>query len=216
MPTGHVKSSLPDYATGRLDADLRSGVEEHLRSCPSCRQDYEEMQGVVRALRENRGASPAAFYFSSFLPRVRDRLGWQEKSSWMENPLLVRLVGPLTAAALMVILIIELPFNGPHSEVGDGGELAGMVGSLSGDEITQVLIEHGNRQLFVSPDQEITVSQAVIDRILSEELSLASGSMDPSPAPFIMGGGVSSESLNLLSDTQIDFLLQQLEERSTL
>ncbi|MEX1274950.1 MAG: hypothetical protein WEE20_03410 [Bacteroidota bacterium] len=116
----------------------------------------------------------------------------------------------------MVILIIELPFNGPHSEVGDGGELAGMVGSLSGDEITQVLIEHGNRQLFVSPDQEITVSQAVIDRILSEELSLASGSMDPSPAPFIMGGGVSSESLDLLSDTQIDFLLQQLEERSTL
>lgn len=216
MPTVHVKSSLPDYATGRLEAGLRSGVEEHLRSCPSCRRDYEEMQGVVRALRESRGESPAAFYFSSFFPRVRDRLGWRQKSSWMENPLLVRLVGPLTAAALMVILIVELPFNGPHREAGEGDELAGMVGSLSGDEITQVLIEHGSRQLFAGPDQEITVSQSVINRMLSEELFSASGSLDPSPAPFITGGGVSSESLNMLSDTQVELLLQQLEERSTL
>ncbi len=212
----HVKSQLPDYLTGQLDAKLRQGVEVHLRECPACRGDYEEMRELIAVLREHRQKQPSRSYFSNVLPRVRERLGSRERFAWIDHPLFVRLVSPLAAAALIAILMLELPLVRQQAEVGGDGELLGMVGAFSTEELSRIVIEQGHHQLLVEPVQEITVPHSLVDRVLSRELSFSTGASDPLLVPFTTAGGIPSESLNALSEPEVDRLLQRLEERSVL
>lgn len=216
MRTVHIKSQIPDYLTGQLDAKLRQGVEVHLRECPACRGDYEEMKELIAVLREHRQKQPSRSYFSNVLPRVRERLGSRERFAWIDHPLFVRLVSPLAAAALTAILMLELPLARQQAEVGGDGELMGMVGAFSTDELSRIVIEQGHHQLLVEPVQEITVPHSLVDRVLSTELSLSTGASDPLLVPFTTAGGILSESLNALSEPEVDRLLQRLEERSVL
>ncbi len=214
--TVHVKSQIPDYLTGQLDSKLRQGVEVHLRECPACLGDYEEMRELIAVLRELRQKQPSRSYFSNVLPRVRERLGSRERFAWIDHPLFVRLVSPLAAAALIAILMLELPLVRQQAEVGGNGELMGMVGAFSTDELLRIVIEQGHHQLLVEPVQEITVPHSLVDRVLSRELSLSTGVSDPLLVPFTTAGGIPSESLNALSEPEVDRLLQRLEERSVL
>lgn len=214
--TVHVKSQIPDYLTGQLDAKLRQGVEVHLRECPACRGDYEEMRELNAVLREHRQKQPSRSYFSNVLPRVRERLGRRERFTWIDHPLFVRLVSPLAAAALIAILMLELPLVRQQAEVGGDDELLGMVGAFSTDELSRIVIEQGHHQLLVEPVQEITVPHSFVDRVLSRELSLSTGASDPLLVPFTAAGGIPSESLNALSEPEVDRLLRRLEERSVL
>lgn len=216
MHTVHVKSQIPDYLTGQLDAKLRQGVEVHLRECPACRGDYEEMRELNAVLREHRQKQPSRSYFSNVLPRVRERLGRRERFTWIDHPLFVRLVSPLAAAALIAILMLELPLVRQQAEVGGDDELLGMVGAFSTDELSRIVIEQGHHQLLVEPVQEITVPHSFVDRVLSRELSLSTGASDPLLVPFTAAGGIPSESLNALSEPEVDRLLRRLEERSVL
>src|SRR3989339_1381438 len=214
--TLHVKSLLPDYLTGQLDTGLREEVEVHLRDCPSCRGDYEEMRELVGSLRGHPRKHPSSSYFSNLLPRVRERLGRRGRFAWIDHPLIVRLVSPLAAAALIVILMLELPLVRQQAGGGEGGELLGMVEAFSTDDLSQIVIEQGHHQLLVETEQEITVPHSLVDRVLSRELSLSTGVSDPLLMPFTTMGGITSESLNALSEPEVDRLLQRLEERSVL
>lgn len=216
MHTVHVKSQIPDYLTGQLDAKLRQGVEVHLRECPACRGDYEEMRELIAVLRAHRQKQPSRSYFSNVLPRVRERLGRRERFAWIDHPLFVRLVSPLAAAALIAILMLELSLVRQQAEVGGDGELLGMVGAFSTDELSRIVIEQGHHQLLVEPVQEITVPHSLVDSVLGRELSLSTGASDPLLVPFTTAGGILSESLNALSKPEVDRLLQRLEERSVL
>lgn len=216
MHTLHVKSLLPDYLTGQLDTGLREEVEVHLRDCPSCRGDYEEMRELVGSLQRYSQKHPSSPYFSSVLPRVRERLGRRGRFAWIDHPLIVRLVSPLAAASLIVILMLELPLVRQQARGGDGGALLGMVEAFSTDELSQIVIEQGHHQLLVATEQEITVPHSFVDRALSRELSLSTGVSDPLLMPFTTMGGITSESLNALSEPEVDRLLQRLEERSVL
>lgn len=216
MHTLHVKSLLPDYVTGQLDTGLREEVEVHLRDCSSCRRDYEEMRELVGSLRGHPRKHPSSSYFSNLLPRVRERLGRRGRFAWIAHPLIVRLVSPLAVAALIAILMLELPLVRQQAEEGDGGELLGMVEAFSTDELSQIVIEQGHHQLLVETEQEITVPHSLVDRVLSRELSLSTGASDPLLMPFTTMGGITSESLNSLSEPEVDRLLQRLEERSVL
>lgn len=91
-----------------------------------------------------------------------------------------------------------------------------MVETFSTDELSQIVIDQGHHQLLVETEQEITVPHSLVDRVLSRELSLSTGSSDPLLMLFTAMGGITSESLNGLSEPEVDRLLQRLEERSVL
>src|SRR4051794_4191002 len=50
MTTGHVIPLLGAYALGALDEQEVSTVQEHLASCPPCRQEAQDLRELTTAL----------------------------------------------------------------------------------------------------------------------------------------------------------------------
>ena len=63
----HVLEMLPAYALGSLDAEEKSGVEEHLGECPACQRELEAYQAVAAQL-------PLAVPLQTPPPRLRQAI----------------------------------------------------------------------------------------------------------------------------------------------
>src|SRR5829696_8640385 len=48
-PNADVRDLLPDLVHGRLTADARSAVEQHLASCADCRAELELLRAAARS-----------------------------------------------------------------------------------------------------------------------------------------------------------------------
>src|SRR5438094_8359097 len=46
----HVVDELHDYSAGRLAAAERARIEAHLRSCPECRKESEQLDALVAGM----------------------------------------------------------------------------------------------------------------------------------------------------------------------
>ena len=74
MQTEHVKYDLMDYITNRLNAQERERIEQHLQKCSKCNNQYIELSKADAFLKQSHSASPSSVYYSTILPRVRERL----------------------------------------------------------------------------------------------------------------------------------------------
>lgn len=106
MKCEDVSKDLIAYLDGRANASDRRKIEDHLASCPACRNRAEEMRRVSMLL----GELPAIEPSFGFDARVRQRVAAEPQRSWFWR--LVPPPRPAFAMALLValtVLVAKLP-----------------------------------------------------------------------------------------------------------
>jgi anti-sigma factor RsiW len=220
--TDHVEYLLPDYVNGKLEEGLNEAVESHLRSCASCRLEEERVREAVLFLHAERPPVPAPSYFVTILPRVRQRLEHTESRPVFSRPLAStpsRLVGrlalPLAAAAVAIALLLQFPIV----PGGGGSYLNSMklaVGDLSSDDLAQAVLDESRQHPFVSVLGDREVAAAVPDRVVEQHLFTRDFYSQTAEVTGPLFELTASQTIEGLSDSEIDALLQRLAERAML
>ena len=214
MHTNHVNILLPDYVRGKLRRDEIDSVEEHLRTCPSCRSDLEEIREAVDALQHRGTHKVPQSYFSSVLPRVHERLDRPGRFDWIGNPLLNRIVLPFSAAVVAVVVVVLSPFGnrGGYNE----SPLQAVVDSASTEDITEIVQQDipshdwsslNDMVLTRAMDNEQFVRRELLKEALASDIT----------SPFNVFSDVSPQQfLGDLDETQTDDILQRLGHMGSL
>lgn len=215
MHTEHVDYLLPDYVGGRLEEPLREGLELHLRACPHCRAELETVQEVFRYLKSRRTSRPASSYYASILPRVRQRLEQKDAMSFLSHPLFIRLVSPLAAAVVAIVLFLHIPFLKTEVER-DTEPLQSLVREASAAELAEAVLEQARKQPLINAVTEDEISSLVAAHAMSQEVFVQG--LEPQAAFFLepLFNGSVTQGIEELTETELDALLQKLGERTML
>jgi hypothetical protein len=111
---------LNDYVDGLLEESLKTAVDEHLRSCPSCREELEQVNTVRRTLDQlpSRAAPPG------FLESVHRRLEKEKvprssvRKPWGQRRVVLP-AGVAAFATAAIALIVVLNVVEPRKEAGE-------------------------------------------------------------------------------------------------
>ena len=135
---GHVVDLLPDFLTGSFDETERETIQSHLKTCPSCRREYESLSMLWNALGNLPAEKPSpamAERFNAMLAAYEQGIRHGESKSSFVQPLdaLLLRIWPkqpavqfaLTLAVLLIGLVVGSRFNaqtGAVSEIAQGRE----------------------------------------------------------------------------------------------
>ncbi|MGD0038068.1 MAG: zf-HC2 domain-containing protein [Bacteroidota bacterium] len=156
MHTEHIKYDLMDYITNRLNAQERKRVEEHLQKCPKCNNQYAELSATDAVLKRNHSTAPTSVYYSTILPRVRERIFFHKRSIWDYSYGTVKIFIPIAVSILLVFFLIRIPTES-SSEAAQTEALHQAVKDLDEDEIVQA-VEKEYAGLSISPNQEVAAA----------------------------------------------------------
>jgi len=120
MDCQKIKKLLNLYIDQALDAESTQTVEEHLKSCPTCREEYLKLKQVVSAL-NSISPQPAPADFTQNLMAKISQEEIQIQSSWIDRlkkqisfpQISFRLAGAAAAAALVLFFALTFIFNTP-------------------------------------------------------------------------------------------------------
>jgi len=105
MECGENADLLLEFAAGRLDTEAKARLENHLETCPACR----ELAGGHRAVWEALDAWEAQPVSADFDRRLYSRIerepSWRDRLAELFRPALVRRGLPIAAAACLVVLV---------------------------------------------------------------------------------------------------------------
>ncbi len=153
MHTEHIKYDLMDYITNRLSEQERIRVEQHLRKCSDCNNQYIELLATDIALKKNHDKVPTSIYYSTILPRVRERLGSHQQSIWHYGYGAAKIVLPIAVSVFLAVFLIRMPKES-LSEAEQTEKLHQAVKDLNEDEVVQA-VEREYAGLSLSPNQEV-------------------------------------------------------------
>ncbi|HEY6953506.1 MAG TPA: zf-HC2 domain-containing protein [Bacteroidota bacterium] len=212
MRTEHVSILLPELIRGSLGREETDRVEAHLRSCPSCRSEFDELSYATSAIDRRPLAEVPKSYFASILPRVHNRLERQRDNRWMADPLVNKVVLPLGAAIVVVLLVWQLPAFSP----GYRNPLLAVVDSASADEIAEIVQNdvpnHEAGSMNNALIAGMLANETFVDRQLVRE-ALA----NESTSPFNVYADVSpQEFLDNLGESDANNVLLSLETKGSL
>ena len=75
-----IKELISSYIDGELDAAQRKAVEEHLKECPECRKEFEEMDKFEEVMNKMEFKKPPKemwqVYCDSVYNRLERKIGW--------------------------------------------------------------------------------------------------------------------------------------------
>ena len=120
MNCNKIIKLLNPYIDQALDAESTQTVEEHLKSCPTCREEYLKLKQVVSAL-NSISPQPAPADFTQNLMAKISQEEIQIQSSWIDRlkkqisfpQISFRLAGAAAAAALVLFFALTFIFNTP-------------------------------------------------------------------------------------------------------
>ena len=209
----HVEYLLPDYLNNRLEESLMTGVESHLQECASCRESLEGLREGFEALQKQHIPHPSESYFSTILPRVRQRLEKKETRSFFVHPLVTRIAMPLAAGALALLLLVRLPLS-THNAEADHNPLQPVLQGIASDELVDIVLDQIHQQALNTLGESETSSLLAVPLLSGDQLLADAERLSPVEAPIL--GGRTPESLDQLNDTEIDALVARLGERDML
>ncbi|MGB2869695.1 MAG: zf-HC2 domain-containing protein [Bacteroidota bacterium] len=212
MPTEHVNHSLPDFILGKIGQEQRQEIERHLAVCPKCHEEYEGMKQTLSLLRDSALPQPPFAFFSGILPRLRERFDQPRRSLFWAAPFGERIVLPLAAAAVVVLMIVLTPVaTGPDAP---SNSLRAVLEQVSTSELVDVFTEDGAPAYGNS-----RMNQEFIESVVGEHFE--KGGFVTGAALTEVGYGELPASLyqgimSNLSDEDVDNLLKRLGERKIL
>ena len=117
-----IKKLLNPYIDKTLDAETAQQVDEHLKSCSACREEYLNLKDVVSSLGSISSQPVPADFTQSIMTKISQK-EIQIQSSWIDRikkqvsipQLSFRLVGAAAAAALIVFFAFTFVFNTPDT-----------------------------------------------------------------------------------------------------
>jgi hypothetical protein len=148
----HVQYDLMDYITNRLNDEERNLVEQHLNKCTLCKNQYIELLATEQAIKQNHQTEPGSEYYSTILPRVRERLVAPKRSIWYYSHD-VKIILPLTVSIILAILFMRIPIEYLSKSSQTEG-LQQIVIDLDADEVMQA-VEKEYANVALSPNQDI-------------------------------------------------------------
>ena len=122
MDCQKIKKLLNPYIDGTLDKEITIQVEEHLKSCSNCQEEYLELEETVSSLNflsSQYRPVPADFTQNIMVKISRERI--QIKSSWIDHikkqiaipKFSFRLAGVGAATAAILFFAFTFVFNVP-------------------------------------------------------------------------------------------------------
>jgi len=95
---------LNAYLDNELDEKQRLFVESHLRECPQCRAELEELKGCDQLLKQREIEEPTNRFQLGFENRLLDRIRTRKRPSWVwrMSPILV----PVASCALVIFIVL--------------------------------------------------------------------------------------------------------------
>lgn len=119
-----LKKLLNPYIDRALDASTAQQVEEHLKSCSACYEEYLKLKQVVFAL-NSISLQPAPVDFTQSIMAKISQKEIQIQTSWMDHlkkrisvpRFSFRLIGAAVASALVVFFAFTFIFNTPDTSL---------------------------------------------------------------------------------------------------
>jgi hypothetical protein len=119
-----IKKSLNPYIDQALDASTAQQVEEHLKSCSACCEEYLKLKQVVSALNSISLQPAPADFTQSIMAKISQK-EIQIQTSWMDllkkrisvPRFSFRLIGAAVASALVVFFAFTFIFNTPDTSL---------------------------------------------------------------------------------------------------
>jgi len=113
---------LNPYIDQVLDADTVQELEEHLKSCPICNQEYQRLKQLVISLNSLTEVNAPADFTQNIMAKISQK-EIQIQSSWMDHlkkqisipRLSLRLAGAAAVAALFIFFAFTFIFNTPDT-----------------------------------------------------------------------------------------------------
>jgi len=217
MKHSKIFELLPDYHEGSLTAEELRSVEEHLSSCPGCRQASESIAFGLSELRREDALEIPPHYFNNFLPRLHERIDEHRKRrlhfflpSWMEP-----LVAPLSVFSV-AISVAGLFFLLRTLPAGADGSLQGLVAQVSQDELVRLADQEINMSepLLHQPIVETASNADLVSRHLGHQLIAGEGTAED--ATVFSGAGIDVPEIELLSDDEVTSVIDHLNQTRTL
>jgi hypothetical protein len=200
-----------DYITNRLNTEERIRVEQHLQICSHCSIEYNELLSADAVLKQERTTSPAPVYYSTILPRVRERLVSQKRFIWDYGYGAAKIILPLAVSVLLVVLFMKVPTDSA-SESAQTEALHQAMMDFNEEEVLQA-VEKEYEGLSLSPNQEIAAAGVAEhlqgDRFLKSAVSKQIENEET--AEMDVEGMISD-----LDREQVDLVLSGLSERNIL
>ena len=180
MHTNHINILLPDYVRGTLDKDDVAGVEEHLRSCPACQAELEQMGETFESIESAGVGNVPKAYFSSILPQVHQRLDRRRHFAWNKNPILNKVVLPLGAAVVAAVVVWHIPFS--SGGMINENPMMAVVDSATSEDFAEIVQDNIPSQEWNSLNAMVISRALTNDRFVRRELvreALASETTSP-------------------------------------
>jgi anti-sigma factor RsiW len=111
MESGGNAGYLLDYASGKLPAEARAQMAEHVASCPVCRAFAGGQQAIWQALDAWEPAAVSLDFDRRLYARIEQQVSWWTRLTRPLNPLFRHAI-PVAAAA-GVVLVAGLMMNRP-------------------------------------------------------------------------------------------------------
>ena len=122
MNCKEIKKMLNPYIEKALDADISRQIEEHLKSCPSCNKEYQNLKKIIASL-NSLSPQPAPTDFTQSLMTKISQEEIQIQTSWIDHlkkrisipQLSFRLAGAAAITALVMFFAFTFIFNTPNA-----------------------------------------------------------------------------------------------------
>jgi anti-sigma factor RsiW len=209
--TEHIKYDLMDYITNRLSAQEHKRVALHLQKCSQCNDHYMEFMATEAVLRKSHEEAPTPVYYSTILPRVRERLISHKRSFWEYSHGTAKIILPLAVSVLLVVILMRTPTDS-SSESTQTEALHQAVMDLDEDEILQA-VEKEYATSALSPNQEVAAA-GVAEHLQGDRFlkSAVSKQIENEEVAEMDVEGMISD----LHEEQVDQVLSGLSERNIL
>jgi hypothetical protein len=206
----HVNQLLPDFITGTLSHLEQTKVNEHLANCPTCSEEYEEMQQTFSFLQRGHVQEPDRAYFTNLLTTIHHRQD-QKKLFWhFLFGKTTRLMLPLSATAILLILFILLPSHQGDSSGPSG--LKNVITNMQSEELTDLAVEQDKTSL-VADNHEL--ASTIVDEHLNKDYVMKDALRNDTGTETLTNMEL-EKTVEEFDNDQVDQLLAQLGERKNL
>ena len=139
MEPGGNAGHLLDYASGKLKAEARARMEQHVDACPGCREFARGQRAVWEALDAFEPAPVSLDFDRRLYARIERRVSWWTRLTEPLSPLLRHALPVGAAAGVIVVagLLLTRPAAVPAPPVGESAQ----VESLQPEQVENALAD---------------------------------------------------------------------------